>query len=127
MSSKRLTLSAVAAATALFFAADAGAQAKSNIGDDPKSSSCEENCEDAGYEWALANTPSQDSECAARNSDFADGCLHWLEEQREAAAPPPEEPVASDTTGDSATSTQVDDSAAPPSDAPADPAGSKTP
>ena len=124
----KLTLNAVAAAAALFFAADVGAQAKTDIKADPKSSSCTENCVDAGYEWAVANTPAQDSECAAANEDFAAGCAHWLEETREAAAPPPEEPFATDASGseeptpaDSATSTQVDDSAAPPSDAPADP------
>ena len=127
----RLTLNAVAAAAALFFAADAGAQVKSDIKADPKSSSCTENCVDAGYEWAMANTPVEDADCAAANTEFAEGCAHWLEETREAAAPPLEEPVAVDAAGemsadapaaDSATSTQVDDSAAPPSDAPSDPA-----
>ena len=143
----RLTLPAVAAAAALFFAGDAGAQARSDIKADPKSSSCTENCIDAGYEWAIANKPAQDAECMAANEDFAAGCAHWLEEQREAAAPPLETPVATDASGtaedvgtevpgapppaadaaspapspDSATSTQVDDSAAPPSDAPASP------
>jgi hypothetical protein len=123
----KLTLNAVAAAAALFFAADAGAQVKSDIKADPKSSSCTENCVDAGYEWAIANTPVEDADCAATNADFAEGCAHWLEEAREAAALPLEEPVATDATGegeaapaDSATSTQIDDSAAPPSDAPAD-------
>jgi hypothetical protein len=92
----RLTLSAVAAATALFFVApEAHAQAKSNITDDPNSSSCTQECADAGYTWAEANTPTEDSECAAAaNADFAAGCAHWLEEQREAAAPPPEDPDA---------------------------------
>ena len=132
----KLTLNAVAAAAALFFAADVGAQAKSDIKADPKSSSCTENCVDAGYEWAMANTPAQDADCAAANEDFAAGCAHWLEEKREAAAPPLEEPVATDAAGeesgevpgpaaDSATATQVDDSAAPPSDAPSN--DSKTP
>jgi hypothetical protein len=124
----KLTLNAVAAAAALFFAADAGAQVKSDIKADPKSSSCTENCVDAGYEWAIANTPVEDADCAATNADFAEGCAHWLEEAREAAAPPLEEPVATDASGeaegapaaDSATSTQIDDSSAPPSDAPAD-------
>ena len=48
----RLTLSAVAAAAALFLATDASAQAKSDIKSDPNSSSCTENCSDAGYAWA---------------------------------------------------------------------------
>jgi len=95
----KLTLNAVAAAAALFFAADAGAQAKSDIQADPKSSSCSENCVDAGYEWAIANTPVEDADCNAKNEDFAAGCAHWLEETREAAAPPLEEPVAVDAAG----------------------------
>ena len=128
----RLTLSAVAAAAALFLSTpDASAQAKSDIKADPNSSSCTENCNDAGYEWAEANMPTQDADCAAANEDFAAGCAHWLEEKREAGAPPPEEPAeaaaaeasaeASADAADSANSTQTDDSAAPPSDAPADP------
>lgn len=89
----RLTLAAVAAAATLFLASDASAQARSNIQDDPRSSNCTENCIDAGYEWAEANTPADERDCDAANADFADGCAHWLEEQREAAAPPPEEPL----------------------------------
>jgi hypothetical protein len=108
----RLTLAAVAAAASLFFANDASAQAKSNIADDPNSSSCTENCIDAGYEWAVANEPASEADCAASNDDFAQGCDHWLEEQREASAPPPEEPAEP----------PMDDSAAPMPDegAPAD-------
>ena len=126
----RLTLPAVAAAAALFFAADAGAQVKSDIKADPTSSSCTENCVDAGYEWAIANTPVEDADCAAKNEDFAAGCAHWLEETREAAAGPLEEPMATDATGseepqhppsDSATSTQIDDSVVPPTNEPLDP------
>jgi hypothetical protein len=109
--STRLTLSAVAAASALFFSSGASAQAKSNIADDPNSSACTENCTDAGYSWAEANTPSDDAECAAANADFAAGCAHWLEEQREAAAPPPEEPAAADLEAGAAA-----DSAAPPAE-----------
>jgi hypothetical protein len=160
----KLTLPAIAAAAALFFSSEAGAQAKSDIKSDPNSSSCTENCVDAGYEWAVANTPAQDGDCAAANEDFAAGCAHWLEEQREASAPPPEEPAepavdaaadagaaadaaadaadaaadaadanakdaadaadAAADAADSANSTQTDDSAAPPSDAPADPPSS---
>ena len=126
----RLTLSAVAAATALFFVApEAHAQAKSNITDDPNSSSCTQECADAGYTWAEANTPTEDSECAAAaNADFAAGCAHWLEEQREAAAPPPEEPEAAeagadqaadaadaaDAAADAADAAQSDDNPPPP-------------
>ena len=102
--SSRLTLAAVAAAASLFFANDAAAQAKSNIADDPKSSNCTENCIDAGYEWAVANEPASEADCAASNDEFAQGCDHWVEEQREAAAPPPEEPAEP----------VLDDSAAPP-------------
>ena len=90
----RLTVSAVASALALMLVTPAAnAQAKSSIQDDPKSSSCSENCVDAGYEWAVANTPAADGECAAKNEDFAAGCAHWLQEQRDAAAPPLEEPM----------------------------------
>jgi hypothetical protein len=99
----RLTLAAVAAAASLFFANDASAQAKSNIADDPNSSSCTENCIDAGYEWAMANEPTDEADCNAANSDFADGCKHWLIEQDELSAPPPEEPAEA----------PMDDSAAP--------------
>jgi hypothetical protein len=99
----RLTLAAVAAAASLFFANDASAQAKSNIADDPNSSSCTENCIDAGYEWAVANEPTDEADCNASNSDFADGCKHWLIEQDELNAPPPEEPAEA----------PMDDSAAP--------------
>jgi hypothetical protein len=108
----RLTLAAVAAAASLFFAHDASAQAKSNIADDPNSSSCTENCVDAGYEWAVANEPTGEADCDAANSDFADGCKHWLIEQDELNAPPPEEPAEP----------PMDDSAAPMPDegAPAD-------
>ena len=100
----RLTLTALAGALALLLAPSAFAQAKSNIQDDPNSSSCTENCIDAGYEWAIANTPAAEADCAAKNDDFAAGCTHWLEEQREAAAPPLEEPT--------------DAAAPPPEDAP---------
>jgi hypothetical protein len=122
----RLTLAAVAAAASLFFANDASAQAKSNIQDDPKSSSCTENCVDAGYEWAIANEPQTPEDCGASNSDFAEGCDHWLDEQAEANAPPLEEPAeppvdaAAPMPPDDAA--PMDDSAAPMSDeaAPAD-------
>jgi len=118
--STRLTLSAVAAATALFFVApNANAQAKSNIKDDPNSSACTENCTDAGYEWAIANTPSDDADCAADNADFAAGCAHWLEEQREAAAPPPEEPSPAES-ADAEAAAQAADAAAAQADAAAD-------
>jgi len=111
--STRLTLTAVAAATALFFTApDANAQARSNIKDDPNSSACTENCTDAGYEWAIANTPSDDADCAADNADFAAGCAHWLEEQREGAAPPPEEPSAADAADASAAAADAADAEA---------------
>ena len=100
----RLTLAAVAAAASLFFADDATAQAKSNIQDDPKSSKCTENCIDAGYEWAVANTPASEADCGASNDEFATGCDHWVEEQRELNAPPLEEPAEP----------VMDDSAAPP-------------
>ena len=69
----RLTLAAVAAAASLFFSTDSAAQAKSNIQDDPQSSSCTENCVDAGYEWAIANEPQVEDDCVASNGDFADG------------------------------------------------------
>src|SRR4029079_8112168 len=98
--SSRITLNAVAAPAALFFAADAGAQVKSDIKADPKSSSCTENCVDAGYEWAIAKKPVEDAAYGATYADFAEGCAHWLEEAREAAAPPLEEPVATDATGE---------------------------
>ena len=119
----RLTLAAVAAAASLFFANDASAQAKSNIQDDPKSSSCTENCVDAGYEWAVANEPASDVECAASNADFAAGCAHWVEEQVELATQPLEEPVEAPLPADAdpvppAEGTEApmppDDSAAPP-------------
>jgi hypothetical protein len=115
----RLTLSAVAAATALFFVApEAHAQAKSNITDDPNSSSCTQECADAGYTWAEANTPTEDSECAAAaNADFAAGCAHWLEEQREAAAPPPVEPEAADAADQAADAADAADAAADAADA----------
>lgn len=99
----RLTLAAVAAAASLFFSTDSAAQAKSNIQDDPKSSSCTENCVDAGYEWAVANEPTGVADCGASNSDFAEGCDHWLNEQAELNGPPPEEPAEP----------SMDDSAAP--------------
>jgi hypothetical protein len=89
----RLSLSAVAAAVSLFLATDAAAQAKSNIQDDPNSSNCTANCVDAGYEWAIANTPAGNADCAATNEEFKDGCEHWVEEQAEASAPPPEQPA----------------------------------
>ena len=124
----RLTLSALTAAIALLLAPSAFAQAKSNIQDDPKSSNCTENCVDAGYEWAIANTPASEADCAATNSDFAEGCSHWLTEQAEAAAPPPEEPAATamdesaePPPGDAA-APMPDDSAAPPPDDSAAPA-----
>jgi hypothetical protein len=89
----RLTLAAVAAAASLFFSSDSAAQARSNIQDDPKSSNCTENCVDAGYEWAIANEPTSTDDCAASNSDFAEGCDHWLREQDERNALPLEEPA----------------------------------
>jgi hypothetical protein len=89
----RLTLAAVAAAASLFFSSDSAAQAKSSIQDDPKSSNCTENCVDAGYEWAIANEPTTTDDCAASNSDFAEGCDHWLREQDEKNALPLEEPA----------------------------------
>jgi hypothetical protein len=116
--STRLTLSAVAAASALFFATpDAHAQAKSNIKDDPNSSTCSESCTDKGYEWAIANTPSEDADCAAENADFAAGCAHWLEEQREAAAPPLEDPSPEEAAAEAdaaAAAGRAADSEAPP-------------
>jgi len=107
----RLTLAAVAAAASLFFANDASAQAKSNIQDNPLSSNCTENCVDAGYDWAVANEPASEADCAAQNDDFAEGCDHWIEEQREAAAPPPEEPA--EPAIDDSAAPLPDDSAAP--------------
>jgi hypothetical protein len=131
----RLTLAVLAGAVALAAAAPAFAQAKSNIQDDPNSASCSTNCVDAGYEWAIANTPANEADCAAKNEDFAAGCAHWVTEQAELAAPPLEEPAeaaapaadaaaapappADDATD--AAATQVDDSAAPPSADPANP------
>ena len=109
----RLTLAAVAAAASLFFANDASAQAKSNIQDNPLSSNCTENCIDAGYEWAVANEPASEEDCAAANDEFAQGCDHWVEEQREANAPPLEEP-AEPTLEDGAM--PPDDGAMPPDD-----------
>jgi hypothetical protein len=116
----RLTLSALTAAIALLLAPSAFAQAKSNIQDDPKSSNCTENCVDAGYEWAIANTPASEADCAASNSDFAEGCAHWLTEQSEEAAAPSEEPGA--TAMDDSAAPMPDDSAAPPPDDSAAPA-----
>lgn len=78
---------------ALLLALPAAAQVQSNIEDDPNSASCMENCIDAGYEWAIANTPADENDCQAANDDFAAGCNHWLQEQRDMAAPAPEEPM----------------------------------
>jgi hypothetical protein len=89
----RLTLAAVAAAASLFFSNESSAQAKASIQDDPQARSCTENCIHAGYEWALANQPADEAECAAANEDVTAGCEHWLQEQRDLTAPPPEEPT----------------------------------
>lgn len=88
----RLALSIVA----VLLAAPAAAQVRSNIQDDPRSSNCSENCIDAGYEWAIANTPEDEKDCEAANEEFAAGCDHWVQEQRDLAAPPLEEPMPED-------------------------------
>lgn len=87
------------AIAALLLAAPAVAQVKSNIQDDPRSSDCTENCIDAGYEWAIANTPEDEKDCEAANEEFAAGCDHWVQEQRDLAAPPLEEPMETDAPG----------------------------
>jgi hypothetical protein len=121
----RLTLSALAAAIALLLAPSAFAQAKSNIQDDPNSSSCTQNCVDAGYEWAVANAPASNDDCKASNEDFADGCKHWVEEQAEqnappvtddSSAPPPSDDDVSEPPPGDAAPPPTDDSSAPPAD-----------
>ena len=119
----RLTLAAVAAAASLFFSSDSAAQAKSNIQDDPRSSNCTENCIDAGYEWAIANEPASEADCGASNSDFAEGCDHWVREQAELNAAPLEEPAEPPIDADAAPMmpeepAPADDNAEPGSDVP---------
>lgn len=113
------SLQAIAASLALLTLSDpAAAQAKSNIADDPRSSSCTENCADAGYAWAKANGASDAADCEAKNEEFAAGCRNYVLEMMPAApAEGPEAAKAADA-NDAAMDDADSDAAADPADPP---------